>query len=78
MSQPRLKGTIVSVRYDHNFAFVSPIEDPNRKGEEVFIHATGVEPPLMLSDLRPGDTVTFIEMYTKKGLRAAKVRRVDE
>jgi len=69
---PRLRGKIASIRYDHNYGFVVP-EDPERKGEEVFFHSTAVDSDL--KDLRPGDVVTFDEMYTKKGLRAVHVKK---
>lgn len=68
----RLRGKIASIRYDHNYGFVIP-DDPERKGEEVFFHSTAVDSEI--SELRPGDVVTFEEMYTKKGLRAVHVRR---
>jgi len=72
MKTPRLHGRIASIRYDHNYGFVIP-NDPERKGEEIFFHSTAVASDLR--DFKPGDAVTFEEMYTKKGLRAVHVQR---
>lgn len=71
-SKPQ-SGIIVSIRYPRTFGFLTP---EGRDGEEIFFHGTAVVPPEEFPNLRPGDTVTFVEVSTKKGKRAVHVTKV--
>jgi cold shock CspA family protein len=64
------KGTIVSLMYDRNYGFLTPV---GRDGEEIFFHATAATD---FTSLLPGDLVHYIEVNTKKGLRAVGVHRL--
>lgn len=71
MTTPPKLGIIVSLRPDRSFGFITPT-DPAREGEEIFFHATAAKD---FPSLSPGDTVQFIEVHTKKGLRAVGVAK---
>ena len=77
MAKPlSLSGRISSIHYDRNYGFISP-EDPARRGEEIFFHKEGVLPKEdgTFSSMLAGDSVTYEELFTKKGLRAVHVRK---
>ena len=72
------RGTILSIRVERNFGFITP-EDPARRGEEIFFHKSAVLPSTGGWDaLVPGDTVTYREDFSKKGARATKVTKVED
>jgi cold shock CspA family protein len=71
------RGTILSIRVERNFGFITP-EDPARRGEEIFFHKSAVLPAGGWDALVPGDTVTYREDFSKKGARATKVTKVED
>lgn len=76
---PTLSGRISSIHQDRNYGFISP-EDPARRGEEIFFHKEAVLPKDgdTFTSMLAGDSVTFEELFTKKGLRAVHVRKATE
>lgn len=76
---PTLSGRISSIHHDRNYGFISP-EDEARRGEEIFFHKEGVLPKNdeTFRSMLAGDGVTFEELFTKKGLRAVHVRKLND
>ena len=73
---PTLLGRISSIHPTRNYGFISP-EDPDRRGEEIFFHRDAVLPEdSVFTTLLAGDSVSFEELFTKKGLRAVRVRKI--
>ena len=79
LKPPTLFGRISSIHHDRNYGFISP-EDPARRGEEIFFHKEGILPKTAEAFLSmlAGDSVTFEELATKKGLRAVHVRKLND